>query len=90
MNGIEAFIVGRIQYLREELWTIEGRAFEDITIGDILSHDSESTNGNTKLEVISVSTYGREVTTLYKMMTGIIVVSSQQKCELDNFKMLYK
>jgi hypothetical protein len=90
MNGIEAFIVGRIQYLREELWTIEGRAFEDITIGDILNHDSESTNDNTKLEVISVSTYGREVTTLYKMMTGIIVVSSQQKCELDNFKMLNK
>lgn len=64
MNGIESFIVGRVQYLWEELWTIEGRAFEDITVGDMLNHDSKSTNGKTKLEVISVSTYGREVTTL--------------------------
>lgn len=67
MNGIEAFIVGSVKYLGKERWTIRGRACEDISLGDILKHDLESTNGNTKLGVLSVSSYGREVTTLYKM-----------------------
>jgi hypothetical protein len=88
MNGIEAFIVGRVKYFGKDRWTIEGRAYEDISLGDILKHDLESTNS--KLEVLSVSSNDREVTTLYKMMTGLIVVCAKQECELDNVKMLYK
>lgn len=90
MNEIEAFIVGRVENLGKECWSIDGRACEDISIGDILKYDSKSTSGNAKLKVLSISSYGREITTLYRMMTGFIVVGAKQEVELESIKMLYK
>ncbi|MDR6880482.1 hypothetical protein [Bacillus sp. 3255] len=90
MNGIEAFIVGSVDNLGAGRWNIAGRACEVICVGDILRYDLRSTDGNNKLQVLSVTSYNMELYTLYKMMTGSILVSATIEDKLESVKMLYR
>lgn len=90
MKKIEAFIVGSVEKLRLGRWAIAGRACEDVSIGDSLMYDLRSIDDDKKLEVLSITSYGREQITLYKMMTGWIVVGGQKVDILESVKMLYK
>ncbi|MDD9269615.1 hypothetical protein ACFPES_21405 [Paenibacillus sp. GCM10023248] len=89
INGIEAFIVGSVDNLGAGRWKIAGRACEVICVGDILRYDLRSTAGNNKLQVLSVTSYNKELSTIYKMMTGSILVSGAKEDNLESVKMLF-
>lgn len=82
--------MGSVENIGNGRWVIRGRACEDISIGDILTDDLKTNDGLVNLRVLSISSYGREIDVLYKMMTGDLVIVSEKIDELKYTENLYK
>jgi hypothetical protein len=72
-------------------WIVQGRAWEDINLNDclVVIHGSESTQFTT-LDVIGISTYGRELEQLARVMTGSLTLTSTTEIEITQGDMLYE
>jgi hypothetical protein len=63
----EVFSIVSLSESKSGEWVVEGRAYADVRIGDLLSVSPEST---TPLRVTGIVTYGKKTVLLSRMMTG--------------------
>ena len=71
----KAFEIITSKNINENLWLLKGRAWLDISLNDVLftiAHNATEVN-----EVVWLVTYGHDVETLSRMMTGAIYVQSR-------------
>ncbi|MBD1930314.1 MULTISPECIES: hypothetical protein [Cyanophyceae] len=74
-------------------WHVAGRAYANITVGDIVlaQLDPISNNGDfTYLTVIAISTYGRSIDRLDRMLTGMLTVKGSEETDLSMVPDLYR
>jgi hypothetical protein len=67
-------------------WIVEGRAYADVKIGDLLSISSEC---ESYLRVIAISSYGKQTDLLSTMMTGMLHLQGDISPKESNEKLLY-
>jgi hypothetical protein len=66
-----AFSVVAVSSVGNELWLVQGRAYEMVRVGDILSSLPQPANEPAmQFKVVSLSTYDRQVDALTPMLTG--------------------
>ena len=70
----QAFEVVSLERTDAGLWSVGGRAYVDITVGDILE---TAGTGGSKVKVVRIVTYGRTTDLLSKMMTGTLIVEGE-------------
>lgn len=87
-NDPNSFIVEIVENLDNGRWVIRGRACEDLSIGDILTDTSQGSKVIVKVQ--SISSYGREINVLYKMMTGNLFIVGKNIDKLKSVKYLHK
>jgi hypothetical protein len=77
VDGGEAFRVERVKDIAGGLITVSGRAYRELHIGDVLEDGApRATEGAQRAEfaIVGISTYGRTVQSLGRMLTGVLVL----------------
>jgi hypothetical protein len=77
MDAREAFRVARIDRIDAGTLSVSGRAYDDLRIGDILSVQGTEPHGAEKraqFTIARITTYGRGVSTLGRMVTGTLIL----------------
>jgi hypothetical protein len=77
MDGSEAFRIARVDHVEGGLIAASGRAYCDLHIGDVL-HDGalrrEAIERPSEFKVVGITTYGRTVESLARMLTGVLLL----------------
>lgn len=77
MNEQTVFEVVDVSLFRDDVWLVRGRAWEDVRLGDCLAVGASEANDGTprpSFEIVGISTYGREIDELNRMMTGNLLL----------------
>ncbi|CAG0973842.1 hypothetical protein ARNL5_01910 [Anaerolineae bacterium] len=79
MTGSASFLVVEVQPITTTEWLVRGRAYQDIHIGDVLfTVNPENTlEAAESFRVISITSYGYTIDTLYGMMTGDLTLHGE-------------
>ena len=91
MGARDAFYIIRATSTEPGQWSLEGRAYEEIHVGDILVLPDPQGHGaevEASYEVVEITTYRRRVLTLNKLVTGSIVVRSYAQAHPQPEKIL--
>jgi hypothetical protein len=77
MDGSKAFRIARVDHVEGGLIAASGRAYRDLHIGDVL-HDHasrrEAIERPSEFEIVGITTYGRTVQSLARMLTGVLLL----------------
>lgn len=87
----DAFYIARATPIGPGQWSLDGRAYDDIHVGDVLALPAPQENGaggEVSYEVVEITTYRQRVLTLNKLLTGSIVVRSYARAQPEPEKML--
>lgn len=72
------FEVATIEQINDNQFNLGGRAYEDISVGNILHLDS-SNNVNAQFMVMAITTYGYYEIALYAGMTGNLILQVKEE-----------
>ncbi len=67
-----AFAVDSTVHLGANKWRVDGRAFQDVRVGDIVI--MRETHGSHMFSVSALSAYGKESPQLFRGMTGVLIM----------------
>jgi hypothetical protein len=81
-----AFSIVSAKRVSDGNWNIAGRAYADLAVGVTLT---DAPNGASRWRVVSISSYGRSVEFLSKMMTGTLVLEGDAASALTGDTFLY-
>ncbi len=90
----QVFKVSEVVPIGEDTFLVNGRAYEDVKIGDILFAILAETVEPRKMEapqcfkVIAISTYTRQIEELSRMLTGSLTLQGDQGENLKEETML--
>lgn len=77
MDGGEAFRIAHIDHVEGGQIAVSGRAYCDLRIGDTLEGPlvrSNETEQAAEFTIVGISTYGRTVQSLGRMLTGVLLL----------------
>ena len=72
--GTQVFAVASTAETGPDAWSVSGRAYEDVRLGDRLA---DTPAGPTRLRVVAIFSYGKPTDLLSKMMTGTLHLTGQ-------------
>jgi hypothetical protein len=84
----QAFEIVTSTQTTEDVWLLEGRAWQDISYDDVLFAVREHTID--AYEVVRLVTYGHDVATLSRMMTGAAYVRASANSSVAPTRWLYR
>jgi hypothetical protein len=71
----EAFNIDRVAHVKGNQWRVEGRAYEDVRIGETLTIGPSDTRG---FKVVDIVAYGVHVPELSRMVAGVLLVRGEE------------
>ncbi len=92
-DGNHGFWVGTVRRQGAGKWEVDGRAYEDIYVGDVLVTDAALRPGAEqcpRFTVLSITAYRRELPVLSQAVTGTLVLGGEHGERLKEARMLYK
>lgn len=82
---IEVFSISKVENLGGGKWLLQGRAYDDVRLGDSLFVKSlVGDPAGIPLRVIEIFSYQKQTTELSRMMTGDLVVQADQDASLES------
>jgi len=82
--GEVMFVVVRMTRLGDGRWRAEGRAYEDVYLGDVvLASSDEPGHPDAVVTVVRIRTYGEDVPELNRMTTGELTVDTETATSLE-------
>ena len=90
--SMPVFQIVEVEPVSGKVWRASGRAWEDVRVGDCLSIESAEGHdpGVSAFTVTAISTYGHEVEELNRMLTGTLLLQSDEDTALHAGRMLVK
>lgn len=86
----EVFNVDVVERLGEDTIRVQGRAYMDIRVGDVLTATPSSAGDPTRpLAVIDITTYGVQTPELNRMMTGTLLLQGDDGGYVQESGFLY-
>ena len=89
MNKKAVFAVERSLPVTENTWLVRGRTYHDLKIGDTVAVIDGSTAAS-QFIITAISTYGKEVQKLNRMLTGDLILRGANGDGLKEAGMLVK
>jgi hypothetical protein len=93
MKTQDVFEVAEVAQGKDGTWTVLGRAYEDLKIGDLvypLAHDARDGAEQTPFEIVGIVTYGVEMAFLSRALTGQLTIRSPRGKRLKAPMMLVR
>lgn len=94
MNKKDVFAVEDFLPVGGNTWLVRGRAYEDLKVGDTVAVIDESKTPSIKTSfqfiITAISTYGKEVQELNRMLTGELILRGANGERLKKAGMLVK
>lgn len=85
------FEIETVELEHPKLWRVEGRAYEDVAVGEVLVPDPDRTSETADfLTILKVSSYGAELSILDKMLTGCLTLEASSGRDLSMARLLYR
>ncbi len=85
MNMKEVFTVEGFLPVKENMWMVRGRAYQELKVGDTVAVDNSN-----QFTITAISTYGKEVQELNRMLTGDLMLRGANGERLKGAGMLVK
>ena len=85
MNMKEVFTVEGFLPVKENTWRVRGRAYQDLKVGDTIAIDKSN-----QFTITAISTYGKEVQELNRMLTGNLMLRGANGERLKGARMLVR
>lgn len=93
MSQQDVFEVVDATPLQNGTWRVRGRAYEDISVGDCITPRVTQARGTIEpvmLQISAISSYGGQLDTLNRMMTGELIVRGPRGTNLAEARMLVR
>ena len=85
MNTKEVFTVEGFLPVKENTWLVRGRAYQNLKVGDTVAIDKSN-----QFTITAISTYGKGVQVLNRMLTGDLTLRGANGERLKDAGMLVK